>query len=470
MKVVVFLGPSLPLEAARRILPEARFMPPARQADIISVVHNHRPAVIALIDGVFNQALSVWHKEILFALQQGVLFYGAASMGALRAAETAAFGARGVGWVYEQYAGGALTDDDEVALLHGEADSGYYQASQPMVNLRRTLALAREQGIIDAAWRDRLVALGKDIFYPQRTMSAIIAKARQEHLPEETSHRLERFAEQHYVDIKARDAELLLETIRDLPETPPPPEAKFTLVRSHLMDAMYDRDRWVEKEGVQTPLYEIAEYAALHMPEFNQLNFAALNRALVVVMADMLEVTVDAPRVEHERVRLRRRLGLADEAALDEWARANDLSREDLDGLLRELALCRRLHAWLLSTSKVMKGSTKIVLNELRLRDQYVTYAKQAAQQGAVAENRPERFVQADADEQELSELIREHLKETPCLMDAHYGVWARESGFGDILDLRYAILRSRNRRQVIKQTATQWLGEAPGGKKGDPN
>jgi hypothetical protein len=87
VKVVVFLGPSLPLEDARKIL-DAIYLPPAKQADLISAAINHEPDAIALIDGTFHQSLSVWHKEILFALQRGIRVFGASSMGALRAAET----------------------------------------------------------------------------------------------------------------------------------------------------------------------------------------------------------------------------------------------------------------------------------------------------------------------------------------------------------------------------------------------
>ena len=105
MKVVIFLGPSLPLEEARQIL-DAVYLPPAQQADIVSVVGMHRPDVIGLVDGEFGQSLSVWHKEILYALDRGIHVFGASSMGALRAAETDMFGMIGVGEVYRQFASG----------------------------------------------------------------------------------------------------------------------------------------------------------------------------------------------------------------------------------------------------------------------------------------------------------------------------------------------------------------------------
>ena len=82
--------------------------PPAAQSDIISVIDELSPSGILLIDGVFTQQLSVWHKEILYAMERGVAVYGSSSMGALRVAETAAFGARGFGQIYQAYASGEV--------------------------------------------------------------------------------------------------------------------------------------------------------------------------------------------------------------------------------------------------------------------------------------------------------------------------------------------------------------------------
>lgn len=56
---------------------------------------SERPAVIGVIDGVFEVVPTVWHKEILWVMARGVPVYGAASIGAQRAAELAPFGMRG---------------------------------------------------------------------------------------------------------------------------------------------------------------------------------------------------------------------------------------------------------------------------------------------------------------------------------------------------------------------------------------
>ncbi len=60
MTAVVFLGPSLPVSEARRVL-DATYLPPVQQGDILSAITRHEPDVIGVVDGEFFQTLSVWH-------------------------------------------------------------------------------------------------------------------------------------------------------------------------------------------------------------------------------------------------------------------------------------------------------------------------------------------------------------------------------------------------------------------------
>ena len=138
--VVAFLGPTLSEDEARAVL-DAEYMPPAGHGDVLRAALR-RPRVIAIVDGVFERTPAVWHKEILFALSEGIHVYGAASMGALRAAELDRFGMRGVGDVYRAYAEGVLEDDDEVAVAHTDAEHGFRALSDSMVDVRATLEKA----------------------------------------------------------------------------------------------------------------------------------------------------------------------------------------------------------------------------------------------------------------------------------------------------------------------------------------
>ena len=49
----------------------------------------------------------------------------------------------GVGRIFEAYRDGELEDDDEVAVIHGPAETGYVALSEAMVNIRRTLGRGR---------------------------------------------------------------------------------------------------------------------------------------------------------------------------------------------------------------------------------------------------------------------------------------------------------------------------------------
>lgn len=144
MNIFVFLGPTLPVAEARRIL-DATYLPPVSMGDVYALM-KRQPKVIAIIDGLFQRVPAVWHKEILFALSRGVRVFGSSSMGALRAAELHTFGMEGAGQVFEAYRDGLYEDDDEVAVIHSPEEFGYRQLSEAMVNLRAGLRRAEPAG------------------------------------------------------------------------------------------------------------------------------------------------------------------------------------------------------------------------------------------------------------------------------------------------------------------------------------
>lgn len=175
MAACIFVGPSL-----ARVPPEVtlglEIRGPARQGDVYRAARSGF-SVIGLIDGYFETVPSVWHKEILWALSQGIHVYGASSVGALRAAELEPFGMRGVGKVFKLFSDGILLDDDEVALLHAPAGAGYMPLTEAMVNVRATLASARSQGVLSEEVAETLIPIAKGIFYKVRTYDNLISSA-----------------------------------------------------------------------------------------------------------------------------------------------------------------------------------------------------------------------------------------------------------------------------------------------------
>jgi hypothetical protein len=178
-------GPSLSAPDARDLLPDATILPPARQGDIYRATRDYRPRVIALIDGRFVTVPAVWHREILWAMaERGVRIYGAASMGALRAAELGTYGMVGIGKIYESYRSGRYApfgdpfeDDDEVAVRHGPPETGCIPVSYAMVDVRETLAVAEAAGLIGPAIRDQLAAVMKRLHFPERSIARLVQAA-----------------------------------------------------------------------------------------------------------------------------------------------------------------------------------------------------------------------------------------------------------------------------------------------------
>lgn len=448
MKICVFLGPTLPQEDARALLPGAIYLPPATQADILSAMTIHRPDVIALIDGVFGQSLSVWHKEILFALHKGIAVFGASSMGALRAAECHPFGMIPVGEIARAYIDGRLSGDDEVALAHAGAEHGWFPLSEPLVNLRASLSAALAAGVLDQPLHDRIVAAAKRRYFVERTRDRIWADAG---LTSEEAARLDGFLATNAVDRKRLDAEMLLTHLAGL--AAPPRPAPFPFVGSHYFDALYERDRRVAHGGHSVPLSEIATHAALHRPDFAAINNAALDRLLVVQLAETVGMTVDAQAIEAEVRRFCTARQITGPEQLSDWCRRNDLTDEEFHALIVELATERAMRLWLIARRSMVR-TTKPVLNELRLRGLYEATAADAALVQRLSDL---HFGDAGLQDGEtVDELIADHLAHTACRMDAPAGAWAYEYGFKDLLDLRIDLAKFKQARDLLRRLAVE--------------
>ncbi|MBA2544317.1 MAG: hypothetical protein H0V17_32030, partial [Deltaproteobacteria bacterium] len=189
---IVFVGPSLPGAEVSRLLPGAIVAPPVAFGDVLAIAlatKRARPRItrIAIIDGYFERMAAVWHKEITFALERGIEVWGAASMGALRAAELASCGMVGVGEIYRAFAKGELIADDEVAVAHLPGDRGYRAVSDALVSLRDGIARAP---MLTGRSRRALVELARARFYRERTWATLYADARAAGVPAKQLTRL----------------------------------------------------------------------------------------------------------------------------------------------------------------------------------------------------------------------------------------------------------------------------------------
>lgn len=235
---VIFAGPSL--YGAEYDAGDVVVRGPAQMGDIERAIAQGATA-IGLVDGRYQQVGAIWHKEILFALSSGVAVFGAASMGALRAAECEPFGMVPVGEIATRYCSGELFDDADVALTNGPAELGFPPLTEPMVDVEATIAHLLASGLLDDATARNITSAARAIFFADRTVEVIFeALAAQE---------LGRLYAANRVSQKTRDALELLEMLKvwDAAGTAAPAEWRFS-------NSPFWTDRAAPRSSSVTPL------------------------------------------------------------------------------------------------------------------------------------------------------------------------------------------------------------------------
>lgn len=203
--IAVFLGPSLPLHKAQRLLPDANYYPPAAMGDVYALIAAG-VRLIVLVDGVFHARTPIWQRELLCAIAHGITVVGACSMGALRAAELDRLGMIGHGQVYSWYRDGVIDGDDEVALEHADAYLGFQAISEPLVNIRHNLQIAQERGLLDAAQAAAILGELKALHFGARTHHRLLQCAAVRALPQEQQLALADFLSDEAKNLKQEDA------------------------------------------------------------------------------------------------------------------------------------------------------------------------------------------------------------------------------------------------------------------------
>jgi hypothetical protein len=203
MPPLVFLGPSLKRAEAASLI-AAEFRPPALRGDIYRGLLDGYTTIV-LIDGEFHGHPSVWQREIVDALVEGAVVHGASSMGALRAAELYSLGMAGHGRIFEWYRDGVIDGDDEVALIYGPAEMDYPGLSEPLVNIRATLAAAVPK-IITAEEQTMLLESVRCLYFPNRSFAALLDASPVAKWPAVRRDALSRFLAEQRIDQKRLDA------------------------------------------------------------------------------------------------------------------------------------------------------------------------------------------------------------------------------------------------------------------------
>lgn len=132
-RIVVFSGPSLCENESQFNGLKTTWQPPVQSGSLYKC-QLRKGDVVLMLDGYYGNVPAIKHQEIIEFINEGVLIYGAASLGALRAAELHTVGMIGLGYVFNQYMVGLIDGDDEVAVLHDPID--FTSHSVPLVNVR----------------------------------------------------------------------------------------------------------------------------------------------------------------------------------------------------------------------------------------------------------------------------------------------------------------------------------------------
>jgi hypothetical protein len=376
MRACVFAGPTL---RAEDLPPDGEIvvLPPVAQGDVYRVAQE-RPGAIGIIDGYFEGVLSVWHKEILWAMAEGIHVFGSASMGALRAAELHPFGMRGVGRIFEAYRDGELEDDDEVAVIHGPAETGYLALSEAMVNIRETLAAAERNGIIADPTRDALVRLAKALFYPDRTFERLLERAAGPSVSSQELAALRAWLPQGRIDRKRSDALAMLTAMRALlAGWPAPMQVDYALEWTEAWDeatAAAASSRGPDAGGTAAWLADdrVLEELRLEPGIYVTVRDRALLRLLARREAGRRRQALDAGARRERLGRLRARHGLFSRAALDHWLEANAIDSGRLERMVDEEA---QLEATAALAAPALPAQ---LLDELRLRNEFTRFAERA--------------------------------------------------------------------------------------------
>jgi hypothetical protein len=443
-KTICYIGPTLPIHQAVDLAPNVIYRPPARQGDILSDTVEVQPDRILLIDGEFDQSFAVWHKEIVFALEKGVKVYGAASMGALRAADLWRQGMIGYGKIYLWYKTGLTEDDSEVAVLYALDPKGNYHAqSIPIVDIRATLMRVSEKLQIGIDHQEALLGAARAIHFTRRTHDKV-AHVWSGILGE----RIAKTLVNNLWNQKAEDAVGLLSNYALLtaePEAEQPTEAALT----KFFWAQYDRDRKIKLEvapdhpAIRLAQQHVSDYIALNSVDYHHIFWDARNFYLAHMLAEKLGVRVSEQDVDREHARFCRRYGIAAQDEANTWISANNLTIGEFMILIIRLATVRKMQEWLCS-SLVPMDCTKIMLDYLKSHNSYTYWAKECAQKEAAIQAKGIDASLLISASTSVDQQLAAHCQKSGLTIDGSLEEFVSETGFCSTYELSVALERLR--------------------------
>jgi hypothetical protein len=334
LAVAVFLGPSLSRHQARQIL-HADYYPPASKGDIYRIITSGVKAII-LIDGIFHSKPSIWHRELIHAMEEGIQVFGASSMGALRAVELEAFGMVGYGQVFEWYRQGLLEGDDEVALLHGSEESGFISMSEPLVNIRYTLLKAVEENYLTVEQAQHLIDEAKELYYPQRSYQHLLQSKFIEDLPREKAIKLKYYLQHNQINIKQIDAIGLLKLYASLNQDYiPEPKERLCFPSLDLQFQRLNMTGFVTTQGVSLGK-DILEMLRQDVKLQARMRSQLSKRCFILTWARQNHISVPPAEWHSYEKKWQQKYGIVHET---QWLQSNGLTPLAYQEILKEYCL-----------------------------------------------------------------------------------------------------------------------------------
>jgi hypothetical protein len=276
----IFSGPSLDHETIKGNLEvEAVVNEPIKGGDILTLLSTNdreRVSHIHIIDGYYYNVPSVRHKEILQALEQGVIVSGCSSMGAIRAAECREYGMIGTGKVYEYYQNSFMTGDDEVSVVHHPAPK-YTTTSTALINIRFALDKLICLNKITENEKDEVIGYFKNISFGERHIRNLKKSPKFKHYYD--------LLVEVYIDWKKKDAIDSLQLLGSM---------KPTKHRSRNFFAGYNHvnfynDTTIDINGIRFDRSSLPSIINKH-DDYPRILYDAFNRSLVVKFAKHLNI------------------------------------------------------------------------------------------------------------------------------------------------------------------------------------
>jgi TfuA-like protein len=322
-----------------------------------------------------------------------------------------------------------------VAVIHGPAEIDFPPASEAMVNIRATLALAETKSVIGAETRRALEAFGKRLFFADRNWPALLAGEAEHDVGGPELAALGDWLPEGRVDQKRLDALEMLAAMRASPAAGEPASPTIHFEWTNFWDAFVARSE-MSASAPATKDQRILDELRLQGPEvYRQVESKALLRMVATNgAARPRKASRDEARTTLKR--LRERFGLYARADLDRWMAANDLNAQALEALIDEEAAIEALRA------RAGRAIEARLIDELRLSGAYPDLADRAVRKEAAiaASGQPDSRAPAGIRSPTLRLWYFETRLGRPAPDDiADYAAWA---GFADASALDAAIDR----------------------------